>query len=456
MALTIVLTVLVTSQPLWAVGVILVGVVFVVFVRLKDWWRRAFVVTILAMFAGASHVEALAAYGSYAKIAAVGALGITTLFGTHRREKNYQNGMHKAVIHVLWITALLAVSSVVWGDLRAITAMQAAVFLVFVFVISRMSTVRWQDSKTLAADIGAAYWTSTSVLAAGAVLAFAGVENFVSTFSGRYQGILNNPNLLGMISAVTFAVGIGWAAHKKTIWAWASLLIPLSQVVLSESRTGLLATGAGVAWVILRGNITRKIVAGFVLAVGSLWVAVLELDIFGDSLDRFSAMEGGDLLNSRTIIWSDVLFHIDSKPLGIGWSATAESLATLNAAGIGSGLSSIHNSYLQMVFELGWFGVVPAILTMSVFLIVALRAKATGLGAGMVAATVTGSLIHFTESSMFGVGQPYPYIFWLAVLAAIVGTGSETKPDRRSVIEDAHRSLPKRVIAHEENSKKPG
>lgn len=421
-AATLALTFLVLERPVLASAAVAAVAVTIVAVRTRDWWRRTYLVTILAMFAGASHFETVAAIGNTAKIAALGLLVAVTFFSTFRRPQQYNNGIHKAAIRILWFTVLLGVASIVWTDLRATTALGVATFAALVFVLSRTSTVRWQDTRLMLGDIGAMYWTSTAVLAAGAALAFAGVGESVSTFSGRTQGLLNNPNLLGMLAAITLAVGIGWASHKRSPLVWASLFIPASQVILSDSRTAMVAVAVGIAFALARRRVARIIALGVLLVIGLLAARVFNVSLFGDGVNRFTAMEGGDLLNTRTLAWSDVITRAQTDPLGVGWSSTTEALEQLNAAGTTAGLSSIHNAYLQLVFELGWAGILSALLALILFAVVAFKADTSGLGIGLVAVVVTGALIHLGESAMFGTGQPYPYLFWFAALAAAMGT----------------------------------
>lgn len=424
----VVLTLAAIASPLLAVGGFAAVAALLVLAKVSGWWRRAYVVTILAMFAGASHMESLALVGSLGKVAALALLAMVTFATTSKGE--YRNRVHKFTLRALWATVALAAVSVIWSVARLETAMQVFMFAAFVFILHRISTSRWVDRDIIRGDMSTGYWASVLALTVGAAMAAAGVTGAVSSFDGRHLGILNNPNLLGMVAAITLVVGVGVAMSRRNPLVWASLSIPLSQVFLSQSRTALVAVAVGLLWAVLRGGIVRTVVVAGAALIATLVASAYRFNPFGDMLSRFGEREGGDLLNQRTVAWADVFQYVGHNPLGAGWGATPNALEQLGAAGIGSGLSSIHNSYLQIIFELGWIGLLPSMLSIAILVTVAVWANADKVGTGLVATVVTGTVIQITESAIFGIGQPYPYLFWFAVLAAIANTEPRAKRER--------------------------
>lgn len=209
------------------------------------------------------------------------------------------------------------------------------------------------------------------------------------------------------------------ATHKRSLIVWVSLTIPVSQVILSESRTAIIATAAAIIWALLRSGVKSIIVIAYAGVTLTLTVMAANWQPEGERFERFTATEGTGLLNSRTLAWGDVLNYVASNPFGVGWSATTATLSNFRMDGIGSGLSSIHNSYLQIIYELGWIGIIPVVLIV-LALLRAILTKGSGLTTGLSAAALTGAIIQFTESAIFGVGQPYPYLFWFAVVAATI------------------------------------
>lgn len=424
-AIAVALTWVTIAYPALSTAVISVIMAVFVLTRVHGWWRRAYVVTIVAMFAGASHFEVLSTVGSIGKILALALLTLATLITTTGKRAQFSNRLHKLTVGGLWFTAGLALISVLWSTGRSETVTQALTFTAFVLILHKTSTTRWIDKTILNGDISATYWASFTVLILGAVMSAAGVPGVISDVSGRHLGVLNNPNLLGMIAAITFAIGVGLALYRRSPILWASLLVPLSQVLLSQSRTAILAVAVGLLWVVVRSGAVKATVVGFLIATSAVTASAFQINPFGDAFSRFGERHGGDVLNSRTDAWSDVFTYLQANPFGAGWAATSGALDDLNAQGITSGLSSIHNSYLQLMFELGWAGTIPALLSAILMITVALRVPLSGISGGLAAVAVAGSLIHLTESAIFGIGQPYPYLFWFAIMAALVNMRSE-------------------------------
>lgn len=422
-AAVLVLTPAAIAHPVSAIICLAALAALLVIAQVAGWWRRAYVVVLLAMFAGASHLEAIARAGGAVKVAALGLLMFVTIVCTAQRRGEMRNRMHAFALAGLWVTVTLAVASVFWSVAPLETVARAIPFAAFVFILHRTSTTRWLDRRVMIEDVSVGYWTSWSVLAIGAAMGGLGISGAVSDYSGRHQGFLNNPNLLGMISAITLMIGFGVALRCRRPAIWVSLVIPLSQVLLSQSRTAIIATALGGIYIVVRGRSRKGLLAAGLVLAGALAVAnMIGLNPLGDVFSRFGEQQGSGLLNSRTFAWFDSLRYVELNPLGTGWGATTVALDEFSSAGLMADLSSVHNSYLQIVFELGWIGVLPAVFALFVFVGVAIWANTHGLGIGLVAAVVTGAIIQFTESSIFGVGQPYPYLFWFAVLAAVVNT----------------------------------
>lgn len=410
---------LVTQDVVIPLVIFLVGITVIGTQMVSGWWRRACVLTILAMGIGASHIGWAVQIGSVAKLAALGLLTLATLLTTRSIPQGWAGRTHKLTIATLWMVLGLAAASIIWSESRGETVAQVMAFLAFVYILHRTSTTRWRDRQIFAGDMGIVYWSAFALLFVGAVLAIVGFPDAVSAYSGRHQGIFSNPNRLGLISALTGALGIGWATHNRSPIIWISLLLPLSQVILSQSRTAIIATGIVFMWAIVRGRMKNILVLGYLaltIWVGAIAFSWRPLDGY---FDRFFSMDGGDVLNNRTLAWNDVLSSVAAHPLGVGWAATPDTLEQWGREGITSGLTSVHNSYLQLIFELGWAGVLPVLLIIALLIRVSVGQQ-TGLGIGLRSVALTGLIVQITESAIFGLGQPYPYIFWLAVVGATI------------------------------------
>lgn len=417
--LVISLTIAGVRYPTFAILFLVLVVGGAILASIEDWWRRAYLLTLLSMVAGVSSIASIAAIASLAKIGAVVFLAFVTFAESRGKERFFANGSHKTVVISLWIVAGFAMLSIFWSQSRIETLTDGGIVLVLVFILHYTSTTRWQNRSTLVGDMGIIYWTTTILLLVGTLLGLAGLLDAMGG-NGRLQGLFPNPNLLGLVAVVSLAIGVGVAAERRNALVWLSLLIPASNIILSQSRTAIIAVIVGILWALLRGNLMRIVPIALVTSLLVVCVQIIGVAVFEDVLNRFTAMEGGDLLNTRTNAWADVIWNIQEHPMGVGWAATRKAMEELYLAGYTeSGMFTMHNSWFQAFNELGWIGL-PAIAFLAfATLRAAVMADPRGLGLGMVAATVAGSLTHFTESAMFGIGGPYPYLFWFAVLASV-------------------------------------
>lgn len=396
------------------------------FIVIKDWWRRSYMLAIIALIAGASAINVLATVGSFAKVIALVVFASATFLTTRKQEATINGPSHRLVLAALWCTAAFAISSIIWSESKLETLSDGGTVLVLAYILHRTSTTRWKSRPTLLYDFFALYWTLVVALTLGSILAFAGFSEAVGGV-GRHQGLFANPNLLGLMAAITFTLGLGIAAETRQPIVYLSLLSPLISVLFSQSRTALVATLVGVLWVVARKNALLLIPLLFGGTVVALILTIAGVNTSGGTLDRFATAEEGNLLNSRTDAWGEAIWHIQENPLGAGWAATRVAMEQLYTLGYTqSGIFTMHNSWFQIFNELGWLGLIPMTLLACAILRVAFIAKTDGIGFGLVATVVAGSMIHFTESVMLGIGQPYPYVYWAAVTAATVGIPPST------------------------------
>lgn len=392
---------------------------------IKDPWRRAYVFAILTLIAGSSGLNAVASVGSAAKIFAIGLLLLVSIRTTSSQSPRFVGSPHRLVLISLWVTAVFAITSIVWSASKLETLFDGTTVVLLVLILHRVSTTRWHSRSTLIGDFVSLYWALIVVLLLSSVLSFSGYAEAVGG-GGRHQGIFANPNMLGLVAAISFTIGLGIAVERRRIPLWLSLAVPLVSVLFSESRTALVAVLIGLVWSVARYNTLLLIPMSIGAIIASLGFSVVGVSSLGGTFDRFAQAEEGDLLNSRTQAWQDVIWHIQENPLGAGWAATRVAMEQLYNSGFtSSGIFTMHNSWFQILNELGWPGLIPIGLLIVATVSVAFCADVNGLGFGLVATVLAGSMIHLTESVMLGIGQPYPYIFWAAVLAASVNRNIE-------------------------------
>lgn len=341
---------------------------------------------------------------------------LVTFHVTRKIDPVYSVGGRIVFTLLNWLL-LLATFTVVWSIDRIETATTIFGLAALLFVVQRSSSRRWRDRGVLAGDLKTIVWVISTVLFLGVVTESLGVT-FQST-SGRFQGLLNNPNIAAQIAALTLA--IGWGVYREQ-GGWPNLLMLLPSsltIVLTETRTTFIAIGVALMWLLAKKG-KKGILIGLGVSVPiALLIYTFGLGPLRGTWERFGeASPHGDSFSGRTFIWSSGFDLIRSMPYGTGWgsnTAVAEKLG---------GFENYHNSFIHTAVE---GGVMAPLLLVSIYLtifFVLLRLPTLGLNSGIHSAIVLGIVVQFMESGVFGVGQPFPYLFWFSIGGAIALDGA--------------------------------
>lgn len=330
----------------------------------------------------------------------------------------------RGVVTSLWIAVGVAWASCAWSQFRLETALQSLVFTLFVVSLQGTLGGRWvREPRLVISDLAVSYYVMATFACIGL-----GMDAFAfgntRTFNGnRFQGIFYNPNFLAMAFAIMVPLGVALLIRRQ--WMAGLAAVPLlASLVMAQSRTAFVAIAIGLAWQLVgaRGAHRVRILVLMVCTsiLGILLSAVLpNAGIAGLVLGRFERRDGGDLLNSRSTAWGDAIALFEQRPIGgYGFGASPSVFESLQGL-LAFGKTSVHNSYLQFVVELGFVG----ILVLVALFIAWGRVIMNGAKVGeFVLASVVpiGIAVQFTESAMFGFGQVYPYLFWFMVAGASV------------------------------------
>lgn len=164
-------------------------------------------------------------------------------------------------------------------------------------------------------------------------------------YTGRLTGFFGDPNAGAYFLAVLGALGIFFADDRWRVRA--ALAVPvLGGLVLTFSRTGLLAAAFAVGWIVLGRRLGA--VGGAALVAGLVWLT----DNIPDDLvlyGPFSNRSGSDALRDRIIAQEQV--QLADAP----WFGHGPGTARVR---IGELEFFFHNSYLATRQEGGW----PALL----------------------------------------------------------------------------------------------
>ena len=158
-------------------------------------------------------------------------------------------------------------------------------------------------------------------------------------YAGRLTGYLGDPNAGGYVVAVLGLVALGLGPRGRL--RWLLILLALAAVVLTYSRTTLLAVAFAVVWLLIGRRVS--VWAGALLVGAMVYVVAHippQLTLFGPFSDR----GGSDLLRQRIIAQEHV--DISHSPI-IGNGAGT---ATVNLQG---DVFFYHSSYLALQAEGG-------------------------------------------------------------------------------------------------------
>lgn len=413
-----------STRPTIVVGIFAVCVLILLFSKV-DWWQRFYALTLILMMGAVSTIAPLLAVAEYGRYAAAGGLLAVTWTLTRKTVPVVNSRLHKRTLVFLWITVVIAALSILWSVDPTQSALQVIALAILVGLFQLLSTRRWTDRALMVKDFAVMFHVLTvGFLACLAALALRLPEAFAfggsADTAGRFQGVFNNPNMLALLSAISVPLGIGiWKEHRK-LWRLAQIAIPCAVLLLTESRTAIIAAAVAVVWMILRAGALSVAKFAYVGLIGVIVVLASGSDIFVKAFSRFGSLEGGDVLNTRGDAWASALNLIQVQPLGYGWQAGRTLFESLQgSAHFTFTRTSVHNSYIQFILELGILGIVPLIYLFFALALVALSGKQEGIEAGFVGIITAGILIQITESAIFGTGQAYPYVFWFAMAAAL-------------------------------------
>ncbi len=205
----------------------------------------------------------------------------------------------------------------------------------------------------------------TFVFGVGALAAWAFLQHFQG--NERLEGIgnggdQNNSNHLGAVFVLTFPFAVALAINAKVWWLkWgARALVPvyLADIVFTQSRAAYVALLTMTGFALLKKKIRKKVlVTCFVCGLVAVPVGVgkylerLETTIT-DGRNGAKAEDGS--IGLRFVLWQHALEFFSRNPItGVG--AQNSGLLIKTETSIGKA-KSIHNTYLQLLADLGLCG----------------------------------------------------------------------------------------------------
>lgn len=303
-------------------------------------------------------------------------------------------------------------------------ALAQLVMLMLLATVGPAAAARWA-SNSFYSDLYLIHNFLTLTFIVGLLL-----PTSVSTVGGlgRFAGIYSNPNGLGIMCSLVVPLSVFLWTQGRRLAAMIGVLTSIASIVLAQSRTPVIALVGGLIVVLLLQPTVLRVLTGVAItAVGSSgWLILGRQDSIGDSavgvfMQRFSS--GGDdalLFSEREGIWSRAFeTWIDQPFLGYGYGTAPTDSIGANGEFI-RGIAA--NSYVQVLVEMGIFGAVALLMTLSVFLYAAMKLIREGRYVSIGYFILVGLAAQFTESALFGAGQAYPWVFWFVAFLGVCCT----------------------------------
>ncbi|WP_165449432.1 O-antigen ligase family protein [Krasilnikovia cinnamomea] len=335
----------------------------------------------------------------------------------------------------MWLAVATGALSSLWSVDPILTLQQSAALAVLAGTIHAVLSRRWTNKRFIEGDLAVAYWVLIAFFALGFVgraIGLPGTQS-VAGFNGfqlvelRYQGLAGNPNMLAVLGVPTIPIGWHLWLHYRKVSYLLGLVPAIFSVLMSQSRTAMLAIAGGALLALLRrgprvafsATAAGTVLIGLGYASGVVGL-VLSSQLLNSIADRFESREGGGVLNGRTAAWAETAGLIQQRPVtGWGYSAGPRLFEQLRASGdLAFGRDVVHNSYLQWLLETGAIGIAAILALVVACLIAAWKCSAQGRTSGLAWCLIAGLVMQFTESAMLGTGQAYPVVFWVAAAAA--------------------------------------
>jgi hypothetical protein len=325
----------------------------------------------------------------------------------------------------------MAFLSTAYSPLPAESFRHALSLLILWLAVAVGVPMALQDPSDVTVILRRVGFVAAAVVVAGAMLSVAGVVDGFQT--GRFQGLLANPNTLGYFIAPILPALVVMVAHDHhRRWRAVMVLAVVALAVglfLSGSRGGLLASafGAGIGFAVSHQG--RRVLAVVLMAcaVTAVLMMSLEASVRPIAQNREGLFEVGTG-SGRIVGWAEGVRLSSDRPLtGYGFATTPALFPEARTSRLfrqaGTAFGRLHNSYLEAAIDLGWpVAGLLAILGLS-GAVAAWRfaredSRFRPIGAMVLAGIAGGLMEGVFESGLLAPGGLLAFHFWLLVGAA--------------------------------------
>ena len=282
--------------------------------------------------------------------------------------------------------------------------------------------------------VGEEKLVDTLIFTAFVVFALGALSFFVSDTAlmrGRFRGVMQNPNAVGMLTVIFLPLVIGRFLRRRSLLDIGLIGLIILSVVMSGSRNGVITASLAIMFLLWR---TRAWKGALLLAVGAgvLLLAMPETNAIEElesrpELTRIVKGGGKGITSGRAEAWQVAIPIIQRRLLlGHGFG-TEDRIFEGISFRIHRGLY-VHNSYLGMTYQLGLVGSILLFLPLLALLFTRAFARRTeSVQVASYEAVLFGGLIaSLFESWVYSVGNAFAFPFWICVMLLIRGTGKRS------------------------------
>jgi hypothetical protein len=381
-------------------------------------WRFFPVFYTLPFVAATLSIERVAAVGDIARWLVLGIGALLAVFAAFERGRRAFDGFAKSDLAVIGFLAFFLLSSR-WS-IEPLYTLQRTISVVLLCLTCFWVLWRWVNQFSTDLLIAEMLYTLGTCLLVnlGLGLVFARDQ----LLSARFQGAFENPNNIGLITALCVPLALGRALLKRRIVDWSVLAVFLANMVLCGSRTAMVSAFMAaalmiLAWMIRRAKLALTLTG--LLAGGML--ALSQTAYFKENVLREKSLES---MSNRSLFWElATTEYIPHRPrLGHGFGSDrfihdhyGTVLSDLQLRGYGV-MSSYYGLAVQvgipatvLFFGLLWGGSIRALL----------RFRRDWQSVMFAATVVSGLLACVAESAIYSAGNCFAFLFWAVVMLMI-------------------------------------
>ena len=264
----------------------------------------------------------------------------------------------------------MGICSVFWTTNLSYTLLQLAMTIEnFVFVVFFYLLLLHYEKKVGAQYPGISLLLSRSIvfIALGFLIGyFLDPDTFVRKTHGgdvnRLGGYLLNPNEMGMLMVVGMAlIGHEWLSKKINLLNLSAFTILLIVLLLTRSRSSLIAFFMVAAFYILQSKYLRLKIVAFFLGLVAGPLVFYKIFLNGRSLEEVMT------LTDRLPFWTGLLNQNfpDSPIIGRGFMSISTNTFTNKFESVYAYAASMtHNTFIQVLINLGLVGAAICLLQM--------------------------------------------------------------------------------------------